>query len=90
MSADEAPAPGMKLLKKKDEELEGLFAGSGRKGKGAKREAARAAAGGADKGVKVRGGVDPWSVRHACWELKRCSAFSCSGLSPYITQFATI
>ncbi|GBG00473.1 hypothetical protein Rsub_13154 [Raphidocelis subcapitata] len=53
-AADEAPAPGLKLLKKKgDDELEGLFAGSGKKGKGAKREAARTGAAAAvDKGAR--------------------------------------
>ncbi|KAI8466860.1 MAG: hypothetical protein J3K34DRAFT_524188 [Monoraphidium minutum] len=49
---EESPAPGMKLLKKKDEDLGGLFAGSGKKGKGAKREAARATAAVADKTTK--------------------------------------
>lgn len=53
---DEAPAPGMKLLKKKDEDLDGLFAGGAKKGKGAKKEAARAAgaaAAAADKNKKL-------------------------------------
>ncbi|GBF95776.1 hypothetical protein Rsub_08212 [Raphidocelis subcapitata] len=54
-AVEEEPAPGMKLLKKKEEDLDGLFAGLGgsKKGKGAKREAARAAAAAAgDKGAK--------------------------------------
>lgn len=50
----EAPAPGMKLLKKKDQEPEGLFAGSGKRGKGARREAAKALGSAADKAGKVR------------------------------------
>jgi len=55
-AAEEAPAPGMKLLKKKDEDLGGLFAGTGgKKGKGAKREAAKAVAAAAVDKAKVRG-----------------------------------
>jgi hypothetical protein len=52
---EEAPAPGMKLLKKKDDDLEGLYGGGAKKGKGAKREAARVAATEAAKVAKVRG-----------------------------------
>jgi hypothetical protein len=67
-AAEEQPAPGMKLLKKRDDDENDLVysGGAGKKGKGAKKVAARAqaAAAGADK-AKVRlwgfrGGRQGW------------------------------